>query len=97
LRLVVTAEQPLPVETALRVRLVHPARRDADRVALLARADVSADARSAVYVGHWQSGIADERVAARPVAWQVTVESRQWRLDADFEAGTAKTFELRAR
>lgn len=95
-RLVVTAERALPVETSLRVRLVHPARRDADRAATLARVEGSTDNRSALYVGHWQSGGDGPLVATRPVAWQVTVESRQWRLDADFGAGTAKTFELRA-
>jgi hypothetical protein len=98
-RLVVTAERALPVETSLRVRLVHPARRDADRTAT-ARARRRSRPTTArhVYVGHWQAGIADgPLLASRPVAWQVTVEARQWRLDADFGAGTGKTFELRAR
>lgn len=96
-RLELTAERPLPAETALRVRLVHPGRRDADRLAILARADVTPDNRGALYVGSWQTGAADERGAMHPVAWQVSVETQQWRLDGDFRAGTTKTFELRAQ
>lgn len=96
-RVELTSAQPLPPELALRVRLVHPGKRDADRLAILARADVAPDNRSAVYVGQWQMGAADERLAAHPVSWQVVVETQQWRLDDSFTAGSRGVFGVRAR
>jgi len=96
-RVELVSAQPLPPEVALRVRLVHPGRRDADRLAILARADIAPDNRSAVYVGEWQSGVADERLAARPVTWQVVVETQQWRIDDSFTAGGRGVFGVRAR
>ena len=96
-RVELQSEQPLPPEPALRLRLVHPGKRDADRLAVLSRIDVAADARSAVYAGEWQAGEADPRLAQRPVAWQVTLETQQWRIDDGFSAGGAGEFSLRAR
>jgi uncharacterized protein len=96
-RVELVSAQPLPPEVALRVRLVHPGKRDADRLAILARADVAPDNRSAVYVGEWQTGVADERLAAHPVAWQVVVETQQWRIDDSFTAGGRGVFRVRAR
>lgn len=92
-----SAAQPLPPEAALRVRLIHPGRRDADRLAVLARTDVGIDGRSAVYAGEWRQGEADARLAQHPVAWQVVVETQQWRLDDGFSAGGAGQFSLRTR
>lgn len=92
-----SAAQPLPAEAALRVRLIHPGRREADRLAVLARTDVGVDGRSAVYAGEWQQGEPDARLARQPVAWQVIVETQQWRLDDGFSAGGAGEFSLRAR
>jgi hypothetical protein len=89
--------QPLPADAALRLQLIHPARRDADRLAVLSRSDVGADGRSAVYVGEWQQGEADPRLARMPVAWQVVLETPQWRIDDGFSAGGAGEFALRAR
>lgn len=96
-RVELQASQPLPAEAALRVRLIHPGRRDADRLAVLARTDVAADGRSAVYAGEWQQGEPDPRLAQRPVAWQVIVETQQWRVDDGFTAGGPGQFSLQAR
>src|SRR5512145_1816679 len=46
IRVEVQAERPMPPEAALRLRLVHPGKRDADRLAVLARIDAGADGRS---------------------------------------------------
>ena len=96
-RIELQSEQPLPPESALRLRLVHPGKRDADRLAVLSRIDVALDARSAVYAGEWQEGEADPRLAQQPVAWQVVLETQQWRIDDGFSAGGAGEFSLRAR
>ena len=90
------AARPLPPAPALRLRLIHPGKRDADRVAVLARADVAADGRAALYVGEWQQGEADARFAQHPVAWQVLLETPEWRIDDGFSAGGAGEFSLRA-
>lgn len=96
-RVEVQSALPLPPESALRLRLVHPGKRDADRLAVLARIDVAPDALSAVYAGEWQAGEADPKLAQRPVAWQVVLETQQWRIDDGFSAGGAGEFLLRAR
>lgn len=96
-RVELRSDQPLPAEAALRVRLIHPGRRDADRLAVLARIADAADGRSAVYAGEWQQGEADARLAQRPVAWQAIVETQQWRLDDGFSAGGPGEFSLRVR
>lgn len=96
-RVELSAAQPLPPEAALRVRLIHPGRRDADRLAVLSRVDVAADGRAAAYTGEWQQGEADARLAQRPVAWQVVLETQQWRLDDGFSAAGAGAFTVRAR
>ncbi len=90
-----TAAQPLPAEATLRVRLVHPGRTGADRVALLARIGAEATGRGAEYAGSWGDAAA---VAGHP-AWQIVIESAHWRLDGDvpIEAGApAKTFRVAA-
>lgn len=97
LRVELQSAQPLPAEAALRVRLIHPGRREADRLAVLSRVDVGADGRSAAYTGEWQQGEADPRLARHVVAWQVVLETPQWRLDDGFSAGGAGEFSLRAR
>jgi hypothetical protein len=94
-RVEVAAAQPLPPEAALRLMLVHPGRRDADRVAILARVDVSDDGRRAIYAGTWQQGEADTR--APSVTWQAALETRQWRIDDVVTTRGAGEFGLRAR
>jgi len=75
-----------PADTALRVRLVHPARGEDDRVAMLARrGPVEGDAIE--YVGEWQA--AQPLASAVAVRWHVVVESRDWRLDAELLAADA--------
>lgn len=95
-RVELKAEQPLPLEAAVRLRLIHPGKRDADRLAVLARAELADDRRFAVYVGEWQQGEADAHLAQHPVAWQVLLETPQWRIDDGFSAGGAGEFSLRA-
>lgn len=73
------AARALPPEAALRVRLVHPGRSGADREAVLARTGADPAGRSAEYAGSWGEAAA---VGGRP-AWQIVVESAQWRLDGD--------------
>lgn len=96
-RVELQSAEPLPPEAALRVRLIHPGRRDADRLAVLSRVDAGADGRTAAYAGEWQQGEADERLAKHPVAWLVVVETQQWRLDDGFSAGGAGEFTVRGR
>ena len=89
------AAQALPPEAALRVRLVHPTRSGADRLALLARVGTDDAGRSAEYAGSWGDAAA---VAGRP-AWRIVIESAHWRLDGDVpteQGRLAKTFRLAA-
>jgi hypothetical protein len=95
-RIELQGEQPLPPETALRLRLAHPGKRDGDRLAVLSRIDVSADGRTVVYAGEWQQGDTDARMAQQAVTWQAVLETQQWRIDGGFSAGGAGNFELRA-
>lgn len=85
----------LPPEPALRVRLTHPGRAGADRVAVLSRATVEADGRSAVYVGSLQAP-ADAALKG-PVAWQVILETPGWRIDDSFTTGGGGRFNVQAR
>jgi hypothetical protein len=94
-RVRVQAARPLPPEAALQLRLAHPGRRDADRVALLARAAVAEDQRSATYVGEWPGGSATQ--PTQQVAWQAVIETREWRIDDGFSAMGAGSFTVRAR
>jgi len=87
-----TGRQALPAEAALRIRLVHPGRSGADRVALLGRVAAAADGSSAEYRGAWDA--ATELHA--PVAWRVVLEGRDWRLDSGIAAGEAGQFRLEA-
>jgi hypothetical protein len=96
-RVELRSARPLPLDPALRLRLAHPGKRDGDRLAVLARAGLGDDGMSAVYVGEWQQGAADPRLAQHPVAWQVVLETPQWRVDDSFSASGAGVFSLRAR
>lgn len=79
LHVTLRAEQPLPPEAALKLRLLHPGRSGADREAMLARVAVHDDGRTVDYVGHWQES---GPIAGQP-SWQLVIESREWRLDGD--------------
>lgn len=82
--------QGVPPEAALRIRLVHPGRSGADRVAMLARVSADPEGRSAEYRGAW-----DEAVELHaPVAWRVVVEGRDWRLDGGIAPGEVRSFRL---
>ena len=85
-----SAGQAVPPEPALRIRLVHPGRSGADRVAMLGRVSADPEGRSAEYRGAWEE--AAELHA--PVAWRVVVEARDWRLDGGIAAGEVSAFRL---
>jgi len=85
-----SGRQALPAEAALRIRLVHPGRGGADRIALLGRVAAAADGSSAEYRGAWDA--ATELQV--PVAWRVVLEGRDWRLDGGVAAGEAAQFRL---
>jgi hypothetical protein len=91
-RVTSSAGQGLPPEAALRVRLVHPGRAGADRVAQVGRISADPDNRSAEYRGAWDA--ATELHA--PVAWRVVIEGRDWRLDGGIAAGELGGFTLAA-
>jgi hypothetical protein len=88
-----TANEPLPPEAALRVRLIHPGRREADRLAVLARVDAEPDGRGAIYRGTWQAP-APVKAGAAPVAWKVVVETPQWRVDDGLSTAGAGEFRI---
>jgi hypothetical protein len=89
---VVSAGAGVPPEAALRIRLVHPGRSGADRVAMLSRVSADPEGRSAEYRGAW-----DEAVELHaPVAWRVVVEGREWRLDGGIAPGEVAGFRLAA-
>jgi hypothetical protein len=87
-----SGREMLPPEAALRIRLVHPGRSGADRIAQLSRVWADPDGRSAEYRGAWDD--ATELHAA--VAWTVVLEGREWRLDGGIAAGEARSFRLSA-
>jgi uncharacterized protein len=97
-RVEVQARERLPAEAAMRLRLVHPGRPSADRLAVLARQDVSADGQAAVYVGSLQSADAASGATAgnTVVTWQVILETPQWRID-DSITGGGGNYTLQAR
>lgn len=88
-----TALEPLPPEAALRVRLIHPGRREADRLAVLARVDAEPDGRRARYRGAWQAP-APVPAGAPPVAWKVVIETPQWRVDDGLSTAGAGEFRI---
>jgi hypothetical protein len=94
-RVELSGTRALPPEPALRLRLTHPGRAGADRVAVLARSSVDAEQREAVYVGTLQAD-ADGALKG-PVAWQVILESPGWRIDDSFTTGEGGRFNLQAR
>jgi hypothetical protein len=85
-------ERALPAEAVLRIRLVHPGRSGADRVARLARVAVDPEGRSAEYRGAWEEAVP----LAAPVAWRVLLEGQDWRLDGGIAAGEVRAFRLAA-
>jgi hypothetical protein len=89
----IEGENGLPPEAALRIRLVHPGRSGADRVAVLARVAADADGRGAEYRGHWD----EAQQLHVPVAWRVVLEGRDWRLDGGLAPGEVRGFRLLAR
>ncbi len=88
----VAGERALPPEAVLRIRLVHPGRGGADRVALLSRVSADIDGRRAEYRGAWDEAIE----LSAPVAWRVVLEGRDWRLDGGIAPGEVRAFRLQA-
>lgn len=86
----VSGEQPMPPEAVLQIRLVHPGRGGADRMALLSRVSVDIDGRRAEYRGQWGDAV----TLASPIAWRVVLEGRDWRLDGGIGPGEVRSFKL---
>lgn len=78
-RVRLNAEQVIPPEAALKLRLVHPGRDGADREAILARVAVHDEGRQVDYIGHWKE---TAPVTVR-VGWRFVLEARDWRLAGD--------------
>lgn len=97
-RAMVTAERgTMPAEPALRLRLVHPGRRDADRVAVLSRIEAAPDGRQAAFTGTFQPPAEGARDSdGSGVHWQVVLESREWRIDGTLVADGKGAYVLRA-
>lgn len=89
---IVSGARPIPAEAALRIRLVHPGKSGADRVARVGRVAADTEGARAEYRGTWEE--ATELRA--PVAWRVVVEGKDWRLDGGLAAGEVRRFRLAA-
>ncbi len=87
--------QAMPPSAALQVRLLHPGRAGEDRGAMLSRVEAGSDHLSARYVGTWITGNAP--TTGQAVAWNVVIETRDWRLDDAVSASGAGVFTVRAR
>jgi hypothetical protein len=84
IRVRMTSSQPL-TDTAMRIRLVHPARDGADRSAVLGRVPDSSGAAPGVtaeYAGQWLEAPAAGPQDAR-VEWRIVLEGRDWQLEGD--------------
>ncbi len=86
----VSGERVLPPEAVLRIRLVHPGRGDADRVAILSRVAAAIDGKVVEYRGHW----GEATVLSVPIAWRVVLEGKEWRLDGGLAPGEVRAFRL---
>jgi len=78
IRLRLSGKEAVPLEAAIKLRLVNPGRSSGDRVAVLARTG-EGDAFNAEYVGAW----GDAAPVSDRVAWRVVVEGQSWRIDGD--------------
>ena len=87
-----SGERALPPEAVLRIRLVHPGRGGADRLALLSRVAADIDGKRAEYRGYWEEAAA----LTVPIAWRVVLEGRDWRLDGGIAPGELGGFKLEA-
>lgn len=94
-RVEIDAQRDMPPEAAVRLRLVHPGRPGEDRTAVLSRRDVDPDNRRAVFEGSLQAVAPSDY--SGPVAWQVILESREWRIDDSFTSTGGGQFTLQAR
>ncbi|HUN92548.1 MAG TPA: FixH family protein [Burkholderiaceae bacterium] len=89
-RVSMTAAHPPAAEPTLQVRLLHPTRPSADRVALLSRVAGGSD-DAPQYLGAWQP---TEDVNGR-IAWRVVIEAKAWRLESDLPESAGMTDHLR--
>ena len=86
-RILVRARSPLPDESEVELRWVHPGRSHGDRQVTLQRTYRSPDGLRAEYAGR----VAAHEPAAASTAWQIVVATRSWRLDADVRSAGART------
>ena len=73
------AEQTLPAEATLKLRLVHPGRDGSDRQVILARTAVHDEGRAVDFSGQW----GEVEPLGSVVNWRLVLEARDWRLDGD--------------
>ena len=78
-RVALRADQTVPPQATLKLRLLHPGRGGADREAVLARVAVHDEGRDVTYVGQWK----DAEPIAGQVNWRLVLEASDWRLDGD--------------
>lgn len=91
-RVEVTSREPMPPEAALQIRLIHPGKREFDRQAVLSRLEAQIEGRAAVFVGSWRA--AESIPVDRPVAWNVVLETQNWRVDGKAHTATGGEFRI---
>jgi uncharacterized protein len=96
IRITLQSALPLPAESVVKLRLVHPGRPLADRIALLARVQADVDQQTASYSGRFAGDASAGQVTLGSVAWRVVVETPHWRLDSAIAAGEWGRFRLTA-
>ncbi len=77
-RLALGSRGDAPPLATVTVRLVHPGKRGADRVAHLGRTGVGLNGEQ-LFAGQW----ADATELNAAIAWRVEIEAADWRLDGD--------------
>lgn len=73
------ADEAIPADATLKLRLVHPGRDGADRQVVLARSAVHEDGRAVQFIGQW----GEVEPLGGVVNWRIVLEARDWRLDGD--------------
>jgi uncharacterized protein len=87
------ADEALPAEATVKMRLVHPGRDDSDRHVILARSAVHEDGRVVDLTGQW----GEVEPLGGVVNWRLVLEARDWRLDGDGSMiGTGRPIKINA-
>lgn len=73
------ADESVPAEATVKLRLVHPGRDGSDRQVILARTAVHENGRVVDFSGQW----GEVEPLGGVVNWRIVLEARDWRLDGD--------------